>query len=615
MTCHSSIHVVQVSADDSVFDSTTGSESRRRQCLYGSILQREAPGSTMTLIVMTRNREAAAFTHDAVTFLPLCVSRTRRLRAVYRGLEALDLRRPIDVVTVQNPDGPGAAATAFATQRGIPVVGQLHYDFFNPAAAGVFGARWIRPMRRRLAQAVLTRCAALRVVGPGTADAARRAGIRSRIEVLPVPVEMASQPSVTSGRRERRVLFVGRIQPEKNLRRWLAVAARLASDDPALRFDIVGNGSQRREIERQARELGLSEAVTFHGFVPYEQLGPLYARASVFLLTSDHEGFGRVLVESYCHETPAVAVRTGGIEDIVVDGETGFLRDVTDVEGLAAAVRTLLDDADLARRMGQAGASHVRRQFDPDALASRWVQLLVDTAHRVLPARKLVLMPRPRTMRRWWRVIRSQWSLLRALEYEAVNGLVLKGRTLDIGGGNRNTYHNLLTIDGPIDSVNIDPKIDPTCVVDLNRPLPLRDGSYDNVLSLNTFEHIAEDERLVSESLRVLKPGGHFHIVVPFLYRVHGSPFDYHRHTAQWWRDQIAKNGTAGTEIVIEPLVWDRMMSAFSLWEVSRLARGLVMLISVVRDVRWWNRDRLPALPRHRIAVDYPVGYYIRGRK
>jgi len=228
---------------------------------------------------------------------------------------------------------------------------------------------------------------------------------------------------------------------------------------------------------------------------------------------------------------------------------------------------------------------------------------------------KAVVMPRPRTPARWRRIARSQWSLLRALEYEAVDGLVLEGRTLDIGGGKRNTYYDRLKIAGSIDSTNIDPTTEPSCIVDLNRPLPFIDASYDNILSLNTFEHIARDEHLVSESLRVLKPGGRFHIVVPFLYRVHASPSDYHRHTAQWWHDTIAKHGTPATEIVIEPLVWDRMMSAFSLWDVSRFARGAGMLVSVVRDVRWWRRERLPEAPRHCIAVDYPIGYYIRGRK
>ena len=609
-----SIHLVHISADDSLLDVKTRSESRRRQHAYGRLLRQQSPGSVMTLLVMTRNRQATTFTEDAVTYVPLLANGKQRLLRVHRALASLHFNRAIDVLTIQGPDGAGAVATAFATQRGIPVVGQLHYDFFSVAASRVFGHGGLGAIRKRVAHAVLQRCTALRVVGSQTAVEARRHGVRGRIEVLPVPVEMIAQPRA-SARRARRILFVGRLHPQKNLQRWLAVAARLAVHDPDIRFDIVGEGECRAELERRARDLSLHGVTTFHGFVPYEQLGPLYASASVFLLTSDYEGFGRVIVESYCHETPVVAVRVGGIEDVVIDEKTGFLRNADDVDGLAAAVKTLLDDPGRARRMAQDGATDVRQRFDPETLATRWVQLLVDTAQQFIPMRKLVLMPRPRTFARWRKIASTRWSLLRSLEYEAIDGLLLKGRTLDIGGGQRNTYYTRLKIDGRIDSMNIDKGVNPTCLVDLNNPLPVRDSSYDNVLSLNTFEHVTNDEHLVGESLRVLKPGGQFHIVVPFLYRVHGSPNDYHRHTAQWWHDTIAKHGTPSTRIVIEPLLWDRMMSAFSLWEVSRVARALGMLVSVLRDVRWWRRDRLPELPRHRIAVDYPLGYYIRGQK
>lgn len=621
MHTHRSLHLVQVSADDSVLDPTAGTEARRRQTLYGRILRGTSPGSRMTVIVLSADADRRPIENDAVEFVPVSLRGHRRQRAreLYRALQAIDRRRPIDLVTTQNPDGAGVVANAFASRRHIPVVAQLHYDLFSPAAGRTFGVGWRAALRKRLAIRQLRTAAALRVVGTRIGEAARRAGVGGRIDVLPVPVEMAAQPPRVDGVRERRVLFVGRLQPEKNLHRWLAVAARLAATDPDVRFDIVGEGPLRREIEQRAADLGIANTVTFHGFVPYEQLGRLYARASVFLLTSDYEGFGRVIVESYCHGTPTVAVRIAGVEDIVVDGQTGFLRDVDDVEGLASAVTTLLTDPARAREMGRAGSEDVRHRFDPQSLASRWMQLLVESAERAAPRRReAVLMPRPRTLRRWRRIAGSRTSLLRALEYEAINGLALEGRTLDVGGATKNSYYHLLRVDGRIDSLNLDATLRPTCVGDLNRALPLRDHCYDNVLSLNTFEHIPNDRQLLVELLRVLKPGGHFHIIVPFLYPVHGMPteyHDYHRHTAQWWHDEISRHVTAAGDIQIEPLVWDRMTSALSLWDVSRTARSIVMLVSVVRDVRWWHLDRLPATARQQIAVDYPLGYYIRGRK
>jgi glycosyltransferase involved in cell wall biosynthesis/SAM-dependent methyltransferase len=618
---HSGVHVVQVSYDDSVLDTVAGSEPRRRQAIYGEILERERPGSEMTVLVVTSKRTGGPLTIGNVRVLP--VSRApgqlgylASLATVHRAMAAVHRRRPIDVLAVQSPDEIACVVRVFGRSRSIPVVGQLHYDFFNPAARrDVFGGGWIGTARSALALRLLRSCAALRVVGARTAAEARKAGLQRRIEVLPVAVEMAARPARDDRQpRARRVLFVGRLCSAKNIERWLAVAARVAREDSGVTFDIVGDGPSRPHLEEHAGALGLRHAVRFLGFVPYENLGPIYAGAAVFLLTSDYEGFGRVLVEAYSHGTPVVATRLSGVEDIVIDGKTGLLHDAADVEGMARSVGGLLSDPAVAARMGQDGAAHVCQMFNPRTLAARWVGLLLETARRSASDAQ-VLMPRPRTLRRWRAIASSPHSLLRALQYEAIDGLRLSGRTLDVGGGQVNSYYSLLDIHGTIESVNIDPKVRPTHLLDLNRRLPFSDGSYDNLLSLNTFEHIANDVQAVAEAIRVLRPGGEFHIIVPFLYRVHGSPSDYHRHTAQWWHEQIVGNGTPATRVVIEPLVWDRMMSGFSLWDVSRLARRAGMLVSVLRDLPWRGEERLPGSPRHRAAVDAPVGYYIRGCK
>ncbi len=197
-------------------------------------------------------------------------------------------------------------------------------------------------------------------------------------------------------------------------------------------------------------------------------------------------------------------------------------------------------------------------------------------------------LPRRRTLARWHRLALSQHSLLRTLEYEAIAGLRLRGLTLDVGGGNKNTYHNLLHIEGRIETINIDPSVAPTHVLDLNEPLPLSDGTYDNVISLNTFEHILDDRMAISESLRVLRPGGEFHFLVPFLFKVHGAPFDYHRHTAQWWERFLIGLGVRPEELCIEPLVWDARSTAHSLRGLrGGVRRALLLLLAFVTPVYW----------------------------
>lgn len=231
----------------------------------------------------------------------------------------------------------------------------------------------------------------------------------------------------------------------------------------------------------------------------------------------------------------------------------------------------------------------------------------------------MILSPQRPTWQRWRRLSTSQYSVLRGLEYERIEGLQLVGRTLDIGGGQRSSYYHLLRIEGNIESVNIDPTMRPTLLADLNHPLPVASACYDNAISLNTFEHILNDVQAIGEAVRVLKAGGHLHIVVPFLYRVHGSPGDYHRHTAFWWKDFLLEHGLAADTLEVEPLMWDPLSSAFSLVEFlfgrfRAIPKKIVMLVSALRQARRSGQDRLPTSSRAHYA-EYALGYYIHGVK
>ena len=230
----------------------------------------------------------------------------------------------------------------------------------------------------------------------------------------------------------------------------------------------------------------------------------------------------------------------------------------------------------------------------------------------------MILAPLRATWKRWRRLANTQYSLLRSLEYEAIEGIRLRGRTLDLGGGRRADYHSLLRIDGVLDSLNIGRSIQPTVCADANAYWPFQSETYDNVISLNTFEHLKNDVIALHEAVRVLRPGGQLHAVIPFLYRVHGSPSDYHRHTSYWWNEMLAACGLSPDSIVIEPLLWDPYSSAYSQAELNlgplrAISKRLVMLLGVVRQSRW-EGQRVPAShsPGYQ---EFALGYYVRGEK
>ncbi|MEM9754923.1 MAG: methyltransferase domain-containing protein [Pseudomonadota bacterium] len=162
------------------------------------------------------------------------------------------------------------------------------------------------------------------------------------------------------------------------------------------------------------------------------------------------------------------------------------------------------------------------------------------------------------SIRRWHALCRfgANMSSLRAMEYEAIASMDLAGEVLDFGGGQTAGYMKLLPTNLSLSSVNIDAEFQPTHIVSPGAPLPFADGSFDGAISLNTLEHVADDAGALAEIARVLRPGAPLHICVPFLFRVHGHPDDYHRHTPSGWRHLLQGAGFASA--VLRPLVFGR---------------------------------------------------------
>jgi SAM-dependent methyltransferase len=165
--------------------------------------------------------------------------------------------------------------------------------------------------------------------------------------------------------------------------------------------------------------------------------------------------------------------------------------------------------------------------------------------------------PKP-SLARWWRISRAfrGESILRMLEYERVSHLDVTGRVLDMGGGKKARYLKLLASGPTVESVNIDPAIEPTHLVRPGEPLPLADDSFDAVICFNTLEHIYDAVPVLAELHRVVRPGGAVHVIVPFMFRIHGHPDDFFRATPSWWRETFARTGFARLDLM--PLVWGR---------------------------------------------------------
>jgi starch synthase len=178
--------------------------------------------------------------------------------------------------------------------------------------------------------------------------------------------------------------FNGRITRQKGLQLLLAAALEM---DPSHQLVIVASNPDTPEIA--AEVAALAERVrsergnlTWIGrYIPLEDLIHLHSSAAVFVCPSIYEPFGLVNLEAMACETAVVASRVGGIPEIVVDGETGYLVDYDpdDTEAfttaVAARVDELISDTGLAARMGKAGRARVLEHFGWPAIAARTAEL------------------------------------------------------------------------------------------------------------------------------------------------------------------------------------------------------------------------------------------------
>jgi glycosyltransferase involved in cell wall biosynthesis len=380
------LHVVQIGYDDTVFLRTAPSDTRARQALYAALLAERRPGSRLTLLVLARRAPAAAVEEGALACIAVTGPRPLRAVALLGRLLALHRRLRIDVLAPQTVFTDGWIALAFAAMTGVRVVGQLHFDLFSPWARGAELGAGLWGWRRRLALRLLHRFDELRVVSRHLAAEIRARALNPRVSVVPVPALMpASSPAASSADADalvRTVLYVGRLAAQKNLSRWLRVARRIADEEPDVEFQWAGDGPLRDALLAESEALGLGSRLRWFGAMPHGDLPALYARASVFLLTSDYEGLPRVAVEAGQAGLPMVAPALPGLDEVIASGETGFLCPPDDEAALAAAALSLLRDADLRRRMSAAARARVGRDFDPRRLAERWVDTLISAAER-----------------------------------------------------------------------------------------------------------------------------------------------------------------------------------------------------------------------------------------
>jgi glycosyltransferase involved in cell wall biosynthesis len=358
-------------------------------------------GYDTTLVAgsLARGEDSMAFVADArdvevvrIDELGREISPLRDFVATVRLARLIRRERPDILHTHTAKAGTvGRVAALLAGGRRPAIVvhtfhGHVLRGYFGPTRSWLF---------RRLERWLAARTTALIAVSPQVRDDLVGLGIApaERFVVVRLGIELGERVAPgQNGRAESRrylgigadrfvVGWIGRMTAVKRTDDVLVAFKQLRDEGVDAVLCMVGDGPDRPQLEQRAHELGVVRDTLFLGY--QEDVAPFYGVFDALVLPSSNEGTPVSAIEALAAGRPVVATRVGGVPDVVVDGEDGFLVEAGATDDLAARLAQLARDPKLRERMGDAGRKRVLPRYAVDRLVDD-----VDRLYRELLAAK-----------------------------------------------------------------------------------------------------------------------------------------------------------------------------------------------------------------------------------
>ncbi len=297
---------------------------------------------------------------------------------------------PLHVVHTQDPFSLGVIGVRFARAKKLPLVHTYHTRYQEYAhylgLPQLILAMLIKPGMRLIVSFLNIHDA---IIAPslGMRRELISFGVKKPITVIPTGIDIPKTISLAKGKdptpllqkfnidtKDEVVIFASRLGKEKNIAFLIRAMAFVLRARPRARFLIVGDGNEKRNLEKMTREMGLEEKIIFAGFMNHEDLFPLYRVAKAFVFASYTETQGLAVLEAMALGLPVVALRAIGVEDLFVAGKGGFLLEKEDIGAFADAVARLLEDNKL-RAVKSKEAQACARNFSIEQTTEMLIKL------------------------------------------------------------------------------------------------------------------------------------------------------------------------------------------------------------------------------------------------
>ncbi len=293
-----------------------------------------------------------------------------QLLKMYRFVSSLIRAKKCDVITAQDMYFLGLLGLLFARRYHLGLEVQ------------VLGIEKLTPFRKRLAVFVLKRASVVRALSHRLRERLiTEFGIpEAKINVVSIYVDVnklgLNVRTLSDVDTERfkvlsekfketygaytNFLTVSRLVPIKRIENQLKAVKELLPTFPNIMLHIVGNGPDEKVLKETVTNLSLDEHVIFHGYQSGYTLGMFYIECDCFLLTSDYEGWGMVIVEAITAGLPVIMTDVGCAGELIVNGVSGLVIPAGDSKALAEAMRRIMEDSKLRSTLAE-GAFHALR--------------------------------------------------------------------------------------------------------------------------------------------------------------------------------------------------------------------------------------------------------------
>lgn len=255
---------------------------------------------------------------------------------------------------------------------GVPTILHLHgaeFHVFYEKECGNLRKRFIRYIFNKVNRVVVL-SVTWKVWVQGISD-------NPHVEAIYNPVILPKIAYDWKARKRGTVLFLGRLGERKGCYDLLGAAAKVVTLHPELQLLLGGDG-ELKQVRSRAGELGVGNKVELLGWVKGADKELHLFNAMIYALPSYNEGLPMSLLEAMAAGLPILSTPIGGIPEAITDGVEGFLIEPGDIDGLADRLSRLLDDPDLAQRMGEAARRKVATTFSADVVLPQIEQLYIE---------------------------------------------------------------------------------------------------------------------------------------------------------------------------------------------------------------------------------------------